>query len=135
MLFHLSTSPLFCLILSLLFSPSLSSSSIFSPILSPIISSLYHLFSILSYLLLTSNPITSITAFFHTLFRGCKLSNNSQIILEAEELSSCKENVTLQFCAHKLDKKDFFGKSDPFLVIYRTNENSKLVRIMFFSIL
>ncbi|KAL5013366.1 hypothetical protein ScPMuIL_007636 [Solemya velum] len=41
-----------------------------------------------------------------------------------EELSSCKEQCTMQFCAHKLDKKDFFGKSDPFLKIMRANENN-----------
>lgn len=31
--------------------------------------------------------------------------------------------ATMQFCANKLDKKDFFGKSDPFLVFYRSNED------------
>ena len=35
--------------------------------------------------------------------------------------------VTLQFKGHKLDKKDFFGKSDPFLVFYRCNEDNRLV--------
>lgn len=29
----------------------------------------------------------------------------------------------MQMCANKLDKKDFFGKSDPFLVFYRSNED------------
>ncbi|XP_072291670.1 copine-8-like [Eucyclogobius newberryi] len=29
----------------------------------------------------------------------------------------------LQFCGNKLDKKDFFGKSDPFLVFFRSNED------------
>ncbi|XP_055562531.1 copine-9 isoform X3 [Falco biarmicus] len=29
----------------------------------------------------------------------------------------------MQLCANKLDKKDFFGKSDPFLVFYRSNED------------
>lgn len=29
----------------------------------------------------------------------------------------------MQFCANKLDKKDFFGKSDPFLVFYQSNED------------
>ncbi|KAJ3585900.1 hypothetical protein NHX12_012308 [Muraenolepis orangiensis] len=29
----------------------------------------------------------------------------------------------MQFCANKLDKKDFFGKSDPFMVFYRSNED------------
>ncbi|XDV49062.1 hypothetical protein PO909_018386 [Leuciscus waleckii] len=29
----------------------------------------------------------------------------------------------MQFCANKLDKKDFFGRSDPFMVFYRSNED------------
>ncbi|KAJ8259635.1 hypothetical protein GJAV_G00171700 [Gymnothorax javanicus] len=29
----------------------------------------------------------------------------------------------MQFCANKLDKKDFFGKSDPFMVFFRSNED------------
>ncbi|XP_043569538.1 copine-8 isoform X3 [Chiloscyllium plagiosum] len=45
------------------------------------------------------------------------------IILTAEELSNCHDIVAMQFCANKLDKKDFFGKSDPFLVFYRSNED------------
>ncbi|KAK2186177.1 hypothetical protein NP493_212g08002 [Ridgeia piscesae] len=54
---------------------------------------------------------------------GCKKSNNATILVSAEELSSCKEEVTLQFCGKNLDKKDFFGKSDPFLLFYRLNED------------
>lgn len=50
--------------------------------------------------------------------------NRGSIIIGAEELSSCKEQVIMQFCAHKLDKKDFFGKSDPFLTFYRANEDN-----------
>ncbi|WAR25920.1 CPNE8-like protein [Mya arenaria] len=34
------------------------------------------------------------------------------------------EQVIMQFRAHKLDKKDFFGKSDPFLTFYRANEDN-----------
>uniref|UniRef100_A0A672FII3 C2 domain-containing protein n=1 Tax=Salarias fasciatus TaxID=181472 RepID=A0A672FII3_SALFA len=45
------------------------------------------------------------------------------VIVRAEELSNCRESVMLQFCGNKLDKKDFFGKSDPFLVFYRSNED------------
>ncbi len=33
----------------------------------------------------------------------------------------------MQFCANKLDKKDFFGKSDPFMVFYRSNEDGTWV--------
>ncbi|XP_035770192.1 copine-8-like [Neolamprologus brichardi] len=45
------------------------------------------------------------------------------VIVRAEEVSNCRESVMLQFCGNKLDKKDFFGKSDPFLVFYRSNED------------
>ncbi|NXI06272.1 CPNE9 protein, partial [Pachycephala philippinensis] len=45
------------------------------------------------------------------------------ILLLAEELSNCRDIITMQLCANKLDKKDFFGKSDPFLVFYRSNED------------
>uniref|UniRef100_A0A8D0DYB5 Uncharacterized protein n=1 Tax=Salvator merianae TaxID=96440 RepID=A0A8D0DYB5_SALMN len=45
------------------------------------------------------------------------------IILSAEELGNCRDVATMQFCANKLDKKDFFGKSDPFMVFYRSNED------------
>lgn len=48
---------------------------------------------------------------------------NGDIIIRAEELSNCKEIVTLQFKANKLDKKDFFGKSDPYLEFQRSNED------------
>uniref|UniRef100_A0A667Z5N7 Copine 8 n=1 Tax=Myripristis murdjan TaxID=586833 RepID=A0A667Z5N7_9TELE len=44
------------------------------------------------------------------------------IIVKAEELSNCRV-MMMQFCGNKLDKKDFFGKSDPFLVFYRSNED------------
>uniref|UniRef100_A0A8C5FRB1 Copine VIII n=1 Tax=Gadus morhua TaxID=8049 RepID=A0A8C5FRB1_GADMO len=44
------------------------------------------------------------------------------VIVRAEELTNCR-SVMLQFCGNKLDKKDFFGKSDPFLVFYRSNED------------
>ncbi|XP_073176111.1 copine-5 isoform X3 [Lepidochelys kempii] len=45
------------------------------------------------------------------------------IILSAEELGNCRDVATMQFCANKLDKKDFFGKSDPFMVFFRSNED------------
>lgn len=36
-----------------------------------------------------------------------------------------QDSVLMQFCANKLDKKDFFGKSDPFLVFHRSNEDGR----------
>ncbi|KAG7238348.1 hypothetical protein INR49_031064 [Caranx melampygus] len=41
--------------------------------------------------------------------------------MESPELGG--DSATMQFCANKLDKKDFFGKSDPFMVFYRSNED------------
>ncbi|XP_076863695.1 copine-8 [Brachyhypopomus gauderio] len=55
--------------------------------------------------------------------RGIPGKNCGSIIVKAEELGNCRESVLLQFCGNKLDKKDFFGKSDPFLVFYRSNED------------
>ncbi|CAH1784239.1 unnamed protein product [Owenia fusiformis] len=57
----------------------------------------------------------------------CKaLANNKRqgtIIVRAEEVVDCKDEVTMHLSGSKLDKKDFFGKSDPFLVFYRVNED------------
>lgn len=52
--------------------------------------------------------------------------NAGTITVIAEEVSSCKQVVTMQWAAHKLDKKDFWGKSDPFLVFYKTNEDGSM---------
>jgi len=55
-----------------------------------------------------------------------KLAKGSGMIhLQAEELSPNRETVVLEFSAMKLDNKDFFGKSDPFLEISRANENNQ----------
>ncbi|VDI40200.1 Hypothetical predicted protein [Mytilus galloprovincialis] len=51
------------------------------------------------------------------------VAKNGDIIIRAEEMSNCKEIITLQFKANKLDKKDFFGKSDPYLEFQRSNED------------
>ncbi|CAL4112498.1 unnamed protein product [Meganyctiphanes norvegica] len=41
----------------------------------------------------------------------------------AREVSSSREVLTLNLIGNNLDKKDFMGKSDPFLIFYRTNQN------------
>ncbi|XP_071448291.1 copine-8-like [Hetaerina americana] len=48
---------------------------------------------------------------------------HGQMILSAEELSQVKDHVVLQFQGKKLDKKNFFGKSDPFLVFMKAMES------------
>ncbi|KAH3880662.1 copine-8-like isoform X2 [Dreissena polymorpha] len=50
--------------------------------------------------------------------------NNGKIIVRAEELINCKETMHMQFQGIKLDKKDFFGKSDPYLEFFRVNEDN-----------
>jgi len=57
--------------------------------------------------------------FVSVLKGGSKSSGaaKGKIFITAEELQSSKEHVTFQFSAEKLDKKDFFGKSDPVMVI------------------
>ena len=48
-----------------------------------------------------------------------------KILLQVEEVSPSRETVFLTFEAKKLDNKDTFGKSDPFLEISRANDNSE----------
>ncbi|GAB6021481.1 Copine-8 [Chamberlinius hualienensis] len=45
------------------------------------------------------------------------------IIVTVEELPACKVDLTLQFAGKKLSKKNFFGKSDPFITISKSNED------------
>jgi len=48
---------------------------------------------------------------------------HGDIIITAEEVSDSKKVVIYKFSARKLDKKDFFGKSDPFFAVYRKVNN------------
>ncbi|XP_057372380.1 copine-8-like isoform X1 [Daphnia carinata] len=55
--------------------------------------------------------------------------NRGTLIVSAEELSSNKEEVEIQLVAHGLDKKDFFGKSDPFVIISKSVESGGYVAV------
>ncbi|XP_029307320.1 LOW QUALITY PROTEIN: copine-4 [Cottoperca gobio] len=48
------------------------------------------------------------------------------IMITAEELTGNDDYIELSFSARKLDDKDFFSKSDPFLEIYRLNDDATL---------
>ena len=37
----------------------------------------------------------------------------------------CNDLLTVKLSGHKLDKKDFIGKSDPFLIFYKCNEDER----------
>ena len=54
-------------------------------------------------------------------------TSKGKIYITAEELIANKEVATFEVCGVKLDKKDFFGKSDPFLVIYKESPNGQWV--------
>merc|ERR1719242_1309786 len=54
---------------------------------------------------------------------------NTAIHVVAEELTQNKEVLFLKFSASKLDKKDFFGKSDPFIEILRSTESNKYILV------
>ncbi|XP_053183320.1 copine-4 [Scomber japonicus] len=48
------------------------------------------------------------------------------ITITAEELTGNDDYIELSFSARKLDDKDFFSKSDPFLEIYRLNDDATM---------
>jgi len=49
------------------------------------------------------------------------------IQIMSEEVSNNRDEVTFVFHAKDLDKKDFFGKSDPFLEVSRSTESNQYV--------
>ncbi|XP_025107723.1 copine-8-like [Pomacea canaliculata] len=51
------------------------------------------------------------------------------IIVRFKEVNASKDEVTLQFKASNLDKKDFFGKSDPFLRLHRVNDDQSCTAV------
>ena len=71
----------------------------------------------------TMGSIVSSGAFVALLRDSSK--SGSKIHIMTEELKSSKESVQFKFRAEKLDKKDFFGKSDPFYVISRSVQGSQ----------
>lgn len=49
--------------------------------------------------------------------------NKGVLIVSAEELAVCMDEVSLKFVGKSLDRKDWLGKSDPFLEIERVAES------------
>ncbi|XP_069156734.1 copine-8 isoform X5 [Procambarus clarkii] len=52
------------------------------------------------------------------------ISGGGLLLVQGNEMSTSKEIVTMNLYGSDLDKKDFLGKSDPFLIFYRCNDNS-----------
>ncbi|XP_033914884.3 copine-4 isoform X1 [Acipenser ruthenus] len=59
-----------------------------------------------------------------SLLKHGNTAGKSSITVIAEELSGNDDYVELSFSARKLDDKDFFSKSDPFLEIFRVNDDA-----------
>ncbi|XP_071534186.1 copine-8-like isoform X2 [Panulirus ornatus] len=57
------------------------------------------------------------------------ISGGGILMIEGDEVSSSKEVITMNMSGADLDKKDFFGKSDPFLIFYRCNDNNTYVPV------
>ncbi|XP_016137586.1 copine-4-like [Sinocyclocheilus grahami] len=68
--------------------------------------------------------IISQRKFTKALLKQGNTVGKSSIMITAEELTGNNDYVELSFSARKLDDKDFFSKSDPFLEIYRVNDDN-----------
>ncbi|KAJ9597918.1 hypothetical protein L9F63_011205, partial [Diploptera punctata] len=51
--------------------------------------------------------------------------SKGQLTVVAEELPVCRDEVLLQFRGQNLDRKDWFGTSDPFLELHKVMENGE----------
>jgi hypothetical protein len=54
-------------------------------------------------------------------------------VVQSEEVRELKYSVTLLLAGKHLDKKDLFGKSDPFVVISRSAEGGQYVSFHFLA--
>ncbi|XP_055075182.1 copine-4 [Misgurnus anguillicaudatus] len=71
----------------------------------------------------TLGQIVSQRKLSKALLKQGNTAGKSSITVTAEELSGNDDYVELAFSARKLDDKDFFSKSDPFLEIFRVNDD------------
>ncbi|KAG5842395.1 copine-4 isoform X1 [Anguilla rostrata] len=71
----------------------------------------------------TLGQIVSQRKLSKALLKQGNTAGKSSITVTAEELSGNDDYVELSFSARKLDDKDFFSKSDPFLEIFRMNND------------
>ncbi|XP_039592971.1 copine-4 [Polypterus senegalus] len=72
----------------------------------------------------TLGQIVSQRKLSKSLMKQGNTAGRSSITVIAEELSGNDDYVELSFSARKLDDKDFFSKSDPFLEIFRVNDDA-----------
>ena len=56
-------------------------------------------------------------------------SNQGSIIIAARELKVEIETISVQLRAHNVDKMDFFGKSDPYFIVYKEEGSNNWVQV------
>ncbi len=56
-----------------------------------------------------------------------KSKSHGTLVVSSEELAECRDDVKLQFLGKKLDRKDVFGSSDPFLQFSKSTEDGTFV--------
>ena len=49
----------------------------------------------------------------------------SKIIIKTREIKIEVETITIQLRAHNVDKMDFFGKSDPYFILYKKGNETE----------
>ena len=60
------------------------------------------------------------------------LSGNNRyakLVVLLREIKKETQKLTLQFRAHNVDKKDFFGKSDPYLLVFKKTEDGSWTKV------
>lgn len=63
------------------------------------------------------------------LMNGAASGNRGTIMIEAEEMANVNSLFKIALSGYKLDKKDFFGKSDPYINISRAREGGTFTRV------
>ena len=73
------------------------------------------------------NVVKSPRKQFTSMLQGGPKHEGSTLIVDVEEVSRNNDAVQIQFSALKLDKKDTFGKSDPFYIISKGMSSGQFV--------
>ena len=75
----------------------------------------------------TLGTIVSSGKHYAAVLQDAPFGSKGKAFIYAEELEVNKEVIKMQLAAKNLDKKDFFGKSDPFFVISKATSSGKHV--------
>ncbi len=72
-----------------------------------------------------SKQILLVPYFWDTLYINCVAWLDDHLSQDLRNSRFVQDVVVMQWNGVKLDKKDLFGKSDPFLMFYRTNDDNR----------